>query len=92
MLRRLMNKLLNEQKFFRRIILLWSMCMITFWSMFLMDKHLLINIGPSGAAVISTIFAILTSVIAFYQWHRKLDDEAAMKEKINEENNSGDTE
>lgn len=80
MIKRFMLKLFSEQKFFRRTILMWAMVMFTHWSIFLMDNELLINIGAAGAAVVSTVFTILTAIISFYQWHRKQDDERDVKE------------
>lgn len=36
-----------------------------------MDVSLLGNIGAAGATVVTSVFRILTTVIGFYQWHRK---------------------
>lgn len=78
------NKLINEQKLFRRIILIWAMVILTIWSCFLMDVSLLVNIGAAGATVVTAVFGILTTVIGFYQWHRNKDDErqAAIEKTI----------
>lgn len=80
MIRSSLNKLFNEQKFFRRAILIWAMILITHFVLFLMDAQLLIGIGAAGATVVTGVIGILTSVIGFYQWHRKQDDEKEKKE------------
>ena len=70
-----LRNLVGSPRFFRRLVLLWSVTILSFWSFFLMDVALLTAITSSGVAVVSLIFGILTSVIAFYQWHRKADDD-----------------
>lgn len=78
------NRLINGQKLFRRVVLIWAMVILTVWSCFLMDVSLLINIGAAGATVVTAVFGILTTVIGFYQWHRNKDDErqAAIEKTI----------
>ena len=71
----MINRLINNQKLFRRIVLIWAMTILTIWSCFLMDVSLLVNIGAAGATVVTAVFGILTTVIGFYQWHRNKDDE-----------------
>lgn len=71
------NKLFNEQKFFRRMVLLWSLVMLTMWCVFLMDITLLTTIGAAGATVVGTIFGILATVVGFYMKHRQADDDKA---------------
>lgn len=70
----MMKKLFTEQKFFRRLILVWAIFILTMWSIFLMDVELLTNIGAAGATVVTGVFGILATVISFYQWHRSKDD------------------
>ena len=72
---RFLSNLMNEQKLFRRTILLWAMVVLTAWTCFLMDVTLLTNIGAAGATVVTAIFGILTTVVGFYMQHRKADDE-----------------
>lgn len=82
----MINRLINNQKLFRRIVLVWAMTILTIWSCFLMDVSLLVNIGAAGATVVTAVFGILTTVIGFYQWHRNKDDERqATIEKAKEE-------
>lgn len=69
------SKLATEQQFFRRLILLWAMAILTMWTCFLMDVTLLTSIGAAGATVVTGIFGILATVISFYQWHRNKEDE-----------------
>lgn len=87
-----LSKLANERKFFRRVILFWSIFMNTAFVIFLMDHEFLINIGGAGATVVTGVLAILTTVITFYQWHAKSDDDISkivdLKKKELEE---GDT-
>ena len=87
----MINRLMNNQKLFRRIVLIWAMTILNIWSCFLMDVSLLISIGAAGATVVTAVFGILTTVIGFYQWHRNKDDERqatiekAIAEKAKEE-------
>lgn len=69
------NRLISNQKLFRRVVLIWAMTILTVWSCFLMDVSLLVNIGAAGATVVTAVFGILTTVIGFYQWHRNKEDE-----------------
>jgi nicotinamide riboside transporter PnuC len=41
----------------------------------MMNEELLKTISPAGATVVTGIFGMLTTVIGFYQWHRKADDD-----------------
>lgn len=75
------NRLINGQKLFRRVVLIWAMVILTVWSCFLMDVSLLINIGAAGATVVTAIFGILTTVVGFYMQHRKADDERDERSK-----------
>ena len=77
----LLDKLFNEQKFFRRVILLWAITLITMFVLFLMNVELLIGIGAAGATVATGIIGILATVVGFYQWHRKQDDEREGNDK-----------
>lgn len=85
MFKKMFRKLFNEQKFFRRLILLWSMGLITYFTMFLMNVDLLIGIGAAGATVATSVIGILATVVSFYQWHRNKDDDA---ERRNEHPNN----
>lgn len=74
-MKRILHKVFNEQKFFRRLILIWVLVILTHWSLFMMNEELLKTISPAGATVVTGIFGMLTTVIGFYQWHRKADDD-----------------
>lgn len=74
-MKRMLHKIFNEQKFFRRLLLIWVLVMLTHWSLFMMNVELLTTISPAGATVVTAIFGMLTTVINFYQWHRKSDDD-----------------
>lgn len=80
----MINRLIDNQKLFRRVVLIWAMAILTIWSCFLMDVSLLVNIGAAGATVVTAVFGILTTMIGFYQWHRNKDDErqAAIEKTI----------
>lgn len=84
MFSRFFSNMINNQKLFRRVVLIWAMTILTVWSCFLMDVSLLTNIGAAGATVVTAVFGILTTVIGFYQWHRNKDDErqAALEKPI----------
>lgn len=74
-LKKFFNCLANEQKLFRRAILVWAMVIITYWSFFLMDVTIVTTISNAGAAMVATIFGILTTVIGLYQYLRNKDDD-----------------
>lgn len=75
MIGRFFSKLMNEQKLFRRAMLLWAMVLVTHFVLFLMDVALLTGIGAAGATVVTGVIGILVTVIGFYQWHRTKEDE-----------------
>lgn len=72
---------MNEQKFFRRVVLLWAMSLLTIWTFFLMNVPLLTGIGAAGATVVTGVFGILATVVSFYQWHRNKEDERKEKDE-----------
>lgn len=68
------DKLINEQKFFRRFVLIWAIIIVTYTTWFVLDKPFLIAVGNAGVTIILAIIGILATVIGFYQWHRSSDD------------------
>lgn len=76
-----LSKVMNEQKFFRRVVLLWAMSLLTTWTFFLMNVPLLTGIGAAGATVVTGVFGILATVVNFYQWHRNKEDEREEKDE-----------
>lgn len=59
---------------FRRLVLIWAMTIITYVIYIVTDHQLLIQIGAAGATIVTGIIGILTTVIGFYQWHRRYND------------------
>ena len=68
------DKLLNKQRFFRRLVLVWSIVIISYTVWFVLDKPFLQSVGTAGASIVLGIIGIFATVISFYQWHRQLDD------------------
>ena len=68
------DKLLNKQRFFRRLVLVWSLLIITYTVWFVLDKPFLQSVGTAGASIVLGIIGILATVIGFYQWHRQADE------------------
>lgn len=62
-----------NNKFFRRIALVWAMLVIswTIWRVFGPDSP---DISAGTAAALATVVGILTVVIGFYQWSRGRDN------------------
>jgi hypothetical protein len=50
------------------------MGIITFTVWWVLDKSFLVAVSAAGATIITAIIGILATVIGFYQWHRKADD------------------
>lgn len=69
-----MDKFFNKQRFFRRLVLVWSLSILSFWVWFIADHQFLISVGAAGATIVTGVIGILATVIGFYQWHRTADD------------------
>lgn len=69
-----LKKLANGRKLFRRTILIWSICLITYFVNGVLDHDFLIAVGTPGASIVIAVIGILATVISFYQWHRNQDD------------------
>ena len=68
------DKLLNKQRFFRRLVLVWSIVITSYTVWFVLDKPFLQSVGTPGASIVLGIIGIFATVISFYQWHRQSDD------------------
>ncbi len=68
-----LSKLANHQRLFRRLVLVWA-CMLITWVVVRtwIDPP---DISPGTAGALATVVGILATVVGFYQWHRKADDE-----------------
>jgi len=76
------EKLVNENKLIRRLALLWAVVLITIvivWTWLHPP-----NISGSTATALGVVVGLLSSVIGFYQWSRRQDDEACRKEAGND--------
>lgn len=72
------DKLANKGRLFRRLILIWSICLVTYFVHGIMDHDFLIAVGTAGASVVIAVIGILATVISFYQWHRNQDDKEGL--------------
>lgn len=68
------DELLNKQRFFRRLVLVWSIVITSYTVWFVLDKPFLQSVGTAGASIVLGIIGIFATVISFYQWHRQSDD------------------
>jgi len=62
-----------NNKFFRRMILIWAMVLIT--TVVVWTWRSTPEISAGTAAALGSVVGILATVIGFYQWSRKRDDE-----------------
>lgn len=68
-----LDKLANEQKLFRRLVLLWACVLITVVVLRVTSLEALPLVSGAVASVVAAVIGILATVIAFYQWHRQQD-------------------
>lgn len=68
------DELINKQRFFRRLVLVWSIVITSYTVWFVLDKPFLQSVGTAGASIVLGIIGIFATVISFYQWHRQSDD------------------
>lgn len=65
------NRLFNEYRFVRRVLVVWALVMITLLIFKLLD--IMTVIDTPTAAVVGTIVGILATVTTFYIKSRELD-------------------
>ncbi len=61
-----MDNLLNKQMLIRRVVLIMTLVCVVYTIYHVMQPEVIINIGPSGAAVVSAILALLGVSVKFY--------------------------
>lgn len=71
-LMRWLDRLCNRHRFFRRAVLAWACCLIT-WATY-MAFTAPPQMGASDAAALASVIGILTVVIGFYFKHRAGND------------------
>lgn len=69
-----LDKLVNEQKLFRRLVLIWACWLITVVVLRVTDPAVIPHVTAAVATVVTGVIGILATVIAFYQWHRQAQD------------------
>ena len=67
-----MKKKFPDNKFFRRLALVWAMGLIT-WTVVRVFARAP-NISAGTATALATVVGILTVVVGFYQWSRQQED------------------
>lgn len=68
----MLNSFFEKHKGARRVALFWAICIITYAT-----HKMFADIGAitsASATAYATICALLTTVIAFYQWSRNKDE------------------
>jgi hypothetical protein len=68
-----LDKLVNQNKFFRRSVLVWAMTMSTYITLVTFTR--IDTITMAGATVYGSGLTILTAVIGLYQFLRGKDDQ-----------------
>lgn len=64
----MIKKLVEEHKFFRRLVLVWSVVMITYCTIKVFDK--LTVLTGSDIMAYTAVIGLLATCIGFYQWSR----------------------
>lgn len=67
--------LFEEYKFARRASLAWACWLITVVVLRVTEAPIITEMSTSGATIVTAVIGILATVIGFYQWSRKKDDE-----------------
>lgn len=71
---RALDELVNRQRFFRRLVLVWAMVLVTAVALRATEPEMLLGMSAGGATVVTAVIGVLATVIGFYQWHRSQDD------------------
>ena len=73
MVGKFIKSLFEEHKAARRITLFWALWLTSVVVLRVTDPEVIPTITAAAATVITAIIGILTTVVAFYQWHRSKD-------------------
>ena len=68
----MLSRFFEKHKGARRLALFWAICLITYATHQMFDD--VSGITSASATAYATICALLTTVIAFYQWSRNKDE------------------
>ena len=63
----------EKHKFFRRLALVWAMCVIT-WVIYRVFGNNPPEIKGDTTAALAIVVGLLATVIGFYKWSRNKDD------------------
>lgn len=81
MVSKFVKSLFEEHKAARRVTLFWAIWLISVVVLRVTDPEVIPTITAAAATVITAIIGILTTVIAFYQWHRNSDNKIKNSEE-----------
>lgn len=73
-IRRACDSLVNRQRLFRRLVLIWACWLVTEVALRATSPEALAGMSGPAASVVVAVIGILATVIAFYQWHRQADE------------------
>lgn len=62
------DRLFNQYKFVRRLLMLWAVALITYVVVRVFDDIILISAATASA--LGIVVGLLASVISFYMWSR----------------------
>ena len=69
---RAIERLFEKHKLVRRLLVFWSVALITWVVLRVFSDLTLVTVAVATA--LATITALLTAVLAFYQWSRQNED------------------
>lgn len=70
-----LDRQINGNRLFRRLVLMWACWLVTVVSMRATEPEVLKTATGAAGVIVTAIIGILATVIGFYQWHRQKDDE-----------------
>lgn len=71
-----MRNVLRSRHAIKVVVLIWACWIISVAVLRVTEAEVITQIGTAGATVITGVIGILTTVIGFYQWRRRKDDDA----------------
>lgn len=74
MVSKFIKSMFEEHKAARRVTLFWALWLISVVVLRVTDPEVIPTITAAAATVVTAIIGILTTVVAFYQWHRSKDN------------------